>query len=308
MIRLFSILLLVAASAFAKPVTILWDNQPDWPSGTTVEVEANGVVSQGNTGTSVVMDVPYQNYINIKARAVTPTGFQCGDPLVDCPYSPYVTLVAYKPDDPINIWGQKTWTGLGTTTMATDDFNRANETPLAGNWAHSTGGGALRLSGNQVIGPATSGDTFAYYTPGTLSADQSSKITVTSTAGAMDMGAAVRISDSALTGYWVSCFNGTLEIAKLVNGSYSTVAGGFGTVTAGDIIELKVVGTTLQVFKNGTQVGTNQTDTSIATGRYGIFAYNSAITLDNWEGTDLSTGSASFLFNNNLRFANLMGI
>jgi hypothetical protein len=67
---------------------------------------------------------------------------------------------------------------LKGNTVATDDFNRADETPLlvGGNWQQSLGGGSVNLVNNQVDG--TSAGEAVYYwqgagtltTPGSLSA------------------------------------------------------------------------------------------------------------------------------------------
>jgi len=104
---LLAIIALIATVASAERITTLsWDNGANWPTGTTVELCANDLCVPGLTGTQHTMTVPVQpgGVISAKARAVTPSGYQCGSPSVPCPYSAWGTLVQTWPETPINGW------------------------------------------------------------------------------------------------------------------------------------------------------------------------------------------------------------
>lgn len=86
--------LLLPVTAIAVPIHFAWNaGIPANPSGTTYELEANGVNVQGITTENQIIDLPVQNgdAINAQVRAVAPTGYECGDPLGPCPPSDWET-------------------------------------------------------------------------------------------------------------------------------------------------------------------------------------------------------------------------
>lgn len=103
----FAALGLASQSATAIPLTFAWNAWQDWPSGTTIELEANGVTADGITATQHTIDVPVQpgEVISARARAIPPTGYQCGDPLGSCESSDWATLAQTLPAVPTNVWG-----------------------------------------------------------------------------------------------------------------------------------------------------------------------------------------------------------
>ena len=174
------------------------------------------------------------------------------------------------------------------SALAADSFNRANQTPLAGNWTSTS----LNLSSNHVVPASLGTDGRAYYSGTTWPANQYSKaqLFVTGTAGGdQGMGLIVRQSTSAVTYYRLAVDHATsnnVGLSKRVAGTYTSLATFTQSWTDGDVWELRVIGARLQVFRNGTQVGTDVTDCAIASGAAGI-AYSSsetAASLDNWEG------------------------
>lgn len=183
--------------------------------------------------------------------------------------------------------------------LATDNFNRANENPLAGNWTTGPGEGNMRLVGNLAANFGDDGiDCAAYYSAITWPNDQYSKakLATTGTAGsAAGPMLTVRQSNSADTHYRLAVDHaGTnnVDLRRRVAGTTTPIATFTQAWTDGDTWELRVQGTTLSVWLNGVQVGTNQTDANIASGYAGI-AYSSLdanATIDDWEGGDFAGG------------------
>ena len=193
--------LLAAVIGQAKEYTIAWDGSPSWPSGTTVEVTANGVFSPGNATNSVKLDLSVSSgqKLDIKARAIPPAGYQCGNPLTLCPPSTYALLAATIPADPEAF----TVNTKLITILAKDDFNRVNENPLAGNWATAPGFSGLKIASKLLT--TSGGDSVAYWKAATFTANQKAKCTVATLADG-DFGPAVRISTGNL--YWASPYQG----------------------------------------------------------------------------------------------------
>ena len=83
----FVVLALASQSAMALPLTFVWDAGQNWPSGTTIELEANGATANAIAATQYTINVPVQpgEVINARVRAIPPTGYECGDPLALCP-------------------------------------------------------------------------------------------------------------------------------------------------------------------------------------------------------------------------------
>lgn len=74
---LLSLALFAAAAGANRDTTFAWDAGADWPSGTTVELCANGVCASGITATQHTLSVPVSpgDVIEGKARAHAPDGW-----------------------------------------------------------------------------------------------------------------------------------------------------------------------------------------------------------------------------------------
>ncbi|MBK8184726.1 MAG: hypothetical protein IPK63_18365 [Candidatus Competibacteraceae bacterium] len=121
----FAALGLASQSATAIPLTFAWNARQDWPSGTTIELEANGVTADGITATQHTFDVPGQpgEVISARVRAIPPTGYQCGDPLGPCEPSDWDTLAQTLPAVPTGVWGHIEPSGSDPMALsATPDF------------------------------------------------------------------------------------------------------------------------------------------------------------------------------------------
>lgn len=173
---------------------------------------------------------------------------------------------------------------------ASDLFNRANETPIAGNWT-SPNAAAADLNGNQILGHAGARSD-EYWNPTQFGNDQYSQIkVVTVAAGAKFNYACVRLSSAeADKGYYLTTDGAELFMQRGDGGGTFTEIADFGqTVATLDVIKTGVVAGTLYAYKNGNYVG-QISDATYASGRTGFAVFDTA-ELDEWEGGDFSLGS-----------------
>lgn len=181
------------------------------------------------------------------------------------------------------------WEGPVVSADASDDFNRANETPLSGGgvWAQAgTTGPTVNLTSNAAVSTGN-GDQFYKRTGAAASADQFSQSTKP-TGTDPDEGPACRITGSAITGYFAE-MAGSAGILKHLSGSASVVQGYSYTVANGDVIRLEVQGSTLRMYQNGVVKSPSGTDVSITgPGDVGMFFFESGVQQDDWSGGDLA--------------------
>ena len=277
-------LLLLPMAAIGQPINFAWDNAPTNPAGTTTELVVNSISYTGLVGNTTTIDVPISPGQNIDAiaRAIPPEGYQCGNPLVLCPPSIWSNRVLVTiPMNPENVYATKTWTGLDNFVI--DNFNRANETPLTGNWYNKTG---INLSSNKVVS-TTNSDKFAVRKTPQFTANQFSEIKLIATPG-YDFGVAVRCSSTQLTGYWLTPYsNGSsISISKFNNGSYSILSTVSAITKINDMLKLEIVGNVLKGYVNNNLVITTTDNNPITTGQPGLFMYDTS-TLDDWKGGNL---------------------
>lgn len=186
---------------------------------------------------------------------------------------------------------------IGTQTV-TDSFGRANETPLAGNWTQDSGA-SFNLSSNTVVGTTLANDKWAYYNAWSGGDDHYSQVALTEGSDVTGAGAGVciRKATSATETMYrlVTNGSGAFELGKLIAGAFTSLRTGTFTYVAGQKVGLRVLGTTLQIWYNGVQVGTDLTDSGISTGAPGI-AYSSvapSFTLDDWDAGTTGTAAAA---------------
>lgn len=189
-------------------------------------------------------------------------------------------------------------------TSLSDDFTRANETPVAGNWSTGITGDAssvFNLSSGALVVSNALADASAVYTGATWGNDQSSKadLTVTGTAGGgSGVGLWVRRATGAKTGYrFIADHAGSTncELAKFVANTFTSLLTFTQAWTNGDTWELRVIGSTLTIWLNGSQIQST-TDSAVASGGFPGAAYSSTDTsasVDNWIGTDSFGGAAA---------------
>jgi hypothetical protein len=173
----------------------------------------------------------------------------------------------------------------------TDDFNRAS---IGTNWTSVTGATAsLAIASNQCESTHPSTPANMYYNADTPPADQYAKLTLKTVDTSSDegFGPAVRIATGAQTEYFMQATTSEIRMYKLVAGGFTQLGSDAAAGASNDILQLNAVGTSITGKKAGATIIGPVTDSGIASGRYGIWAWNSTaidITADDWEGGDFS--------------------
>ena len=186
------------------------------------------------------------------------------------------------------------------TTLATDDFNRANEDPLAGNWTsvqHNA-----RLVSNQFAGPASDTDGLVYWSPVTPPDAQWSQITVKAAGSNNDWGPACRVATGAVTAYFQDHFPGSEGLYKAVGGTYTNIAAGSAVgYSVNDVLYVEAQGTNIACTINGS-ADASTSDVSISSGRLGLFVFNNDARGDDWSGGDFLSAFVPFSYPRSVSF------
>jgi len=180
---------------------------------------------------------------------------------------------------------------------ATDNFNRADENPLAGNWTTAPGAFAgLKIVSNAVDAVTGGEDCAAYWNADAFSTDHYTQLTSGSTASSTK-GPAVRVRTATqLDMYlWSLNISGTNSIQKIVNDAFTLLLTTNITFISTDVMKLAVSGSTLTVYKNDVSQGT-VTNTALTTGVSGMFADSGGAgrQLDNWQADDVAAPGGGF--------------
>ena len=167
---------------------------------------------------------------------------------------------------------------------ASDNFNRTNQSPLAGNW--TTANGFINLTNNSLIDNGL--DDWTYWNAATFANDQFSQASVSHTTTEDNHAVAVRVAASGKTFYF--CDGGAVhEIGKFVNGTHTSLKAVSVTINTNDVLRCEVQGTTIRYIVNGTVVN-SVTDSSILSGSPGLFMSTSDGVFDDWSAGDLTSG------------------
>lgn len=164
---------------------------------------------------------------------------------------------------------------------------------LGANWT-ITQGTPARVAGVCVFTPAESS---AYWSADSFSADHYSQILLSSpqSSAGGGPGAYARLggTGATTTGYLFAPQTDKCTLYKITGGTTYTVLQDLSsTVTAGDTAYIEVVGTTIKCKKNGTQIGSNQTDAAIASGAAGFYGYTNG-NLDDFLADNISSLTAA---------------
>lgn len=186
-----------------------------------------------------------------------------------------------------------------TTTIATDNFNRADG-PLGAHWKTVSGNGTPRILSNQVHPGAVGTDSYAYYRGVGWSADQWALVTLKTPVGAFGKAAGpiVRAAPKANKMYLFHAEGAigdgatVLEIRKCLSGVYTTLAttGSRASVNVGDVLYLQVLGSTLTAKHNGVVVLVAE-DHSIVAGNAGIGVFSDTGTVGDAALSDFVGGN-----------------
>lgn len=178
---------------------------------------------------------------------------------------------------------------------ATDNFNRVS---LGTNWTTLTSHKAITIDGSAqyAVGTVDLDVNAAYWNADSFANDQYAQIKFV---GDISVGASVRCSGgNCYVGYIQNAT--TLKINKDTGGTFATLGADF-TITSlvsGDIVKITATGgatTTLEIFVNGSSIGT-RTDSSspFTTGSAGIWTYRNSSLFDDFEGGNLLTANVFF--------------
>ena len=176
--------------------------------------------------------------------------------------------------------------------LASDNFNRADASTVGSNWTDQLAAHPAGIFSNAVDVTTTGNINIEWYDAITWPDDQYSQATVVAVA-AHTWAVGVRIPDSPNqdTGYWGGCNNNdsgnnNRRIWKDSGGSFVNLASEAVNITAGDVVKLQVVGTTLKLFVNGDE-RLSVEDSTYSSGNAGFGLFTSATDvslLDDWSG------------------------
>lgn len=180
--------------------------------------------------------------------------------------------------------------------LATDAFTRSDSTDIGTNWIPVDPSRNCQIVSNRVRPASAANQCWEAWTGNTFGANQRGTLTIKTFTAMGSIGNAGILLRSATTGStstFYACY--AQQGSAVTSGFYKNVAGTTTGLTtessttwaANDILSCTVVGSTLTLYRNGTQV-LQTTDASISTGSVGLFAYNdtnAAYTeVDDWYG------------------------
>jgi hypothetical protein len=174
--------------------------------------------------------------------------------------------------------------------MATDNFNRSDETlNVSANWTTILGVG-LRVVSNQVAGAASAADTIDLYESAASGEAQYSQYIVKTLGTSTDHGPAVQCQETD-TCIFFSLYSSGEAFNKFTSGTFSLISYiTMSDVVANDVVKLEIdADGNLTAYVNAVSVGT-ATDTSFSLGQPGIFGYVTDWRSDDWEGGNLGGG------------------
>lgn len=181
---------------------------------------------------------------------------------------------------------------------ATESFTGADGTLLTNlnsNWAANANNFAVYSNELRADDPTYVG-ALARWSADSFANDQYASCTLTAIAGSGDaVGPAVRVPTTGVTGYFVFADNygaNTRELAKLVAGTYTTLASDATTESVGVVYRIDASGSTITAKRNGATIF-SVTDSSIASGAAGVFGFGNGTgsRIDIWEGGNQDSGT-----------------
>jgi hypothetical protein len=184
---------------------------------------------------------------------------------------------------------------VATTTVASDDFNRADG-GLGASWTDISDGG-LSISSQVVSGTRAAGYSGGMRSAEVFGGDQYSQVEVGATqlSGGQWIGPGVRMQNGGQDGYLGIYFwnsgNPVLMLFKRSGGSWTQLGGTFncGALAAGTQLKVTAVGSTVSFLEDGVARIT-ATDASLSGGAPGIIAYGTG-DADNWSGGQVAAGA-----------------
>lgn len=176
--------------------------------------------------------------------------------------------------------------------QGTDNFNRTDENPITG-WTKVGTGHDFQVISNELGGAGSASDSIIYHTNTTPSTGaQFSQITAKTLGTNSEWSVACRVGTSTpFNAYLGSAYSlGAVAGQKIVNGVWNTIIATAPAVAVNDIYRIEASGTSISIKKNGSHLsGSPTTDSSLSSGRVGVYMYAVDSRLDDWSGGDLVT-------------------
>lgn len=158
--------------------------------------------------------------------------------------------------------------------LLTDLFQRANSTGLGANYSGVTSQGSMNVSSDTAVPNSLSGDCGAYWSAFASPADQFAQVTIGSVGtGALNSGTGIllRVSSVAETFYRIAGTGGHIAIEKCIATTFTALGNAGATgVTTGSVLLATIIGNVLNVYLDNTLVIGPITDSSIASGSFGL--------------------------------------
>lgn len=175
------------------------------------------------------------------------------------------------------------------TQIASDNFNRANNSSagmnLGANWTASVPEFDLGINSNQAYETVGGGnDNVAFWSANNFDNNHYSKVTLANASGSPYV-----IVRASATDYILAQFSSpNYKIYWYNGGSYTEIASGAGSIANGNTIELRVSGSTFQMYKNGSLVISGTNASTPSSGKPGIGIDDGATRLDDWSGGNMT--------------------
>jgi hypothetical protein len=190
------------------------------------------------------------------------------------------------------------------TTLATDNFNRANAGNLGANWTDIDAG--LEIISNEAQkSSGTEGS--SRYTAVSFPDDQWAQVTVGSAVDSeSDEGVGPVVRGQA-GGDWITLQSNAVEsrVYKRIGGGYTQLGSDGPSVASGDVLYLEIQGTTIIAKKNGSSICGSPIalgGASPASGNAGVRAYSLSGSMDDFSAGDFA--AAGGLVQEGFRFRN----
>ena len=177
--------------------------------------------------------------------------------------------------------------GASYTDSFTDDAN-----PLPSPWVTGPTGNGIKKLGGVAVAIAPGGNSADTYYNQTFNANQYSQAVMKTWGGAEYSSPGVSIRNTGTDFYYTYInYNATRIYVQRFNAGTAVVIGACSqyytqATSADDVLRMEASGTTITVKLNSTTICTC-TDSTLSTGRPGIYFYGVNATLDDWAGGDL---------------------
>jgi hypothetical protein len=166
-------------------------------------------------------------------------------------------------------------------TYAVDLFERS--TGLGADWVESVGG-FQSIIDQWITGDATPDDSFAYWVGSSMGVDHASRVVLTN--GSIgNVTPAVRMTAGG-DAYFAQTAPGFIYITKRVSGVHTIIETIAQSIPSDSTLLFTASGTNLRFYVNGVKVGPTISDSSIATGKPGIYSFRDVSYISQWEGWD----------------------